>query len=604
MTFVVLLALCLLTLPAQAALYSGGGTAEDPFIIDTAAKMNDIGNNPGDWDKHFKLTADIDLGFYTGEMFNIIGFFCGYGDPNNRPFTGVFDGNGHTISNFTYSTSERQIGIFGYVEGAEFKNVGLINPDVDAGTTGWRIGALVGDMKGGTVTGCYVEGGSISGDWQVGGLIGLNNYGELTMSDCYATCSVCGTESVGGLISGCYWGTVTNCYATGKVFSSRGGGLIGTSYAGSHGTTTISRCYATGNVVGNGGGLVEENLGLIYDSYATGRVTGSGGGLVASNSGTVENSFWDKETSGKTTSAAGTGKTTAQMKDASTFLNAGWDFVGETANGTDDIWAICSCGGCYPRLVENMEIPSLLGDSVVPEGVDINDLAFFVAHWLESDCAGQYWTSGPCGADLNGNGTVDLEDYAVTAANWLVGLPVSGPPGMFYNFTLDTDPGWTVEGEWAFGQPAGLGGSLYGNPDPSSGYTGTNVYGVDLYGDYDPIQATGPFYLTTGPLDCSGYDIITLKFARWLNSDEYIHVRNNIKVSANGSSWHTVWSHSGAPITDSTWQLKEYDITYPASRQETIYIRWGYQIYDPHVPPEPILPYSGWNIDDIQLWGN
>jgi parallel beta-helix repeat protein len=79
------------------------------------------------------------------------------------------------------------------------------------------------------------------------------------------------------------------------------------------------------------------------------------GGLVGSDTiggdtGTTTNSFWDKQTSGRTTSAGGTGKTTAAMMTESTFTSAGWDFEGETANGTDDIWTICSFGGNYPRL--------------------------------------------------------------------------------------------------------------------------------------------------------------------------------------------------------------------------------------------------------------
>ena len=38
--------MCFLAIPVQGGLYSGGGTEADPYIIDTAAKMNDIGNNP------------------------------------------------------------------------------------------------------------------------------------------------------------------------------------------------------------------------------------------------------------------------------------------------------------------------------------------------------------------------------------------------------------------------------------------------------------------------------------------------------------------------------------------------------------------------------
>jgi hypothetical protein len=73
------------------------------------------------------------------------------------------------------------------------------------------------------------------------------------------------------------------------------------------------------------------------------------GGLVAWNSGGVTNSFWDMQTSGQAVSAGGTGKTTAEMQTAKTFLDAGWDFVAETANGTEDVWWINE-GKDYPRL--------------------------------------------------------------------------------------------------------------------------------------------------------------------------------------------------------------------------------------------------------------
>ena len=79
----------------------GGGTGEpnDPYLIYTADQMNAIGADSNDWDKHFKLTADIYLGGYTGTSFNIIG-------PNlTTPFTGVFDGNDHTVSNFIYNST-------------------------------------------------------------------------------------------------------------------------------------------------------------------------------------------------------------------------------------------------------------------------------------------------------------------------------------------------------------------------------------------------------------------------------------------------------------------------------------------------------------------
>jgi len=63
---------CLLALPAQAQYSGGSGTADDPYQIATAADLIALGETPDDYDKHFILTADIDL------------------DPN-RPGRKVFD---------------------------------------------------------------------------------------------------------------------------------------------------------------------------------------------------------------------------------------------------------------------------------------------------------------------------------------------------------------------------------------------------------------------------------------------------------------------------------------------------------------------------------
>ena len=51
------------------------------------------------------------------------------------------------------------------------------------------------------------------------------------------------------------------------------------------------------------------------------------GGLVGASTGPVTNSFWDIETSGRATSAGGTGKTTVEMKSIATFSGVGWDIV-------------------------------------------------------------------------------------------------------------------------------------------------------------------------------------------------------------------------------------------------------------------------------------
>ena len=292
-TIPLLITICLVSFPAQAQYGGGTGETNDPCLIYTAEQMNAIGADANDWDKHFKLMADIDLAAYTGTSFNIIGYWRDRDD--KKPFTGVFDGNGHTISNFSYaSTDVNSIALFSYVrdENALIKDLGLINPNVDAGT-GSGVGSLVDYLDEGTVTGCYAQGGSVggAGDWGVGGLVGALYYGTIINS--YSTVSVAGDSRVGGLV-GSKWG----------------GG-------------TITNCYSTGSVSGNDsvGGLV-----------------GSGGQGVLHN---VLHSVWDMETSGLTVSDGGVGLTTAEMMDPY--------MLGLNGFANDPNW-ILDAGRDYPRL--------------------------------------------------------------------------------------------------------------------------------------------------------------------------------------------------------------------------------------------------------------
>jgi hypothetical protein len=303
---------------------------------------------------------------------------------------------------------DENVGLFGYVNGpeAQIKNLGLINPNIyPAASCTERVayvGAIAGMLGQGSISNCYVEGGRVSADESVGGLVGSNAKGTIT--DCYATCDVTWAEgrslrpieepfgntgySFGGLAGG-NSGWIYNCYATGRIQANLNvGGLIGyhnrnyrlvyfdrlisKSYAtgdvfgnervgGLVGSTRtdIDCCYATGSVTGNNevGGLVGlvMDSGIIRDCYSTGNVMGNTivGGLIGWNFifdyDNIINSFWDKDTSGQQTSSGGTGLSTGQMQTADTFLEAGWDFVDETENGTEDIWRILE-GQDYPRL--------------------------------------------------------------------------------------------------------------------------------------------------------------------------------------------------------------------------------------------------------------
>jgi hypothetical protein len=171
-----------------------------------------------------------------------------------------------------------------------------------------------------------------------------------------------------------------------------------------------------------------------------------------------------------------------------------------------------------------------------------------------------------------------------------------GVPAPVYTFDMNTDPGWAMNGQWEFGQPTGGGGSQHGNPDPNAGATGSNVCGVNLNGDYSTTPG-GPYHLTTNALDCSNLIQTSLHFERWLNTDYQPYVYATIEISTNGTSWDTIWQNGGSEITDSTWNEHVYDISSYADGQETVYIRWGYQV------GSNAWAYSGWNVDDVVIWG-
>ena len=235
------------------------------------------------------------------------------------------------------------------------------------------------------VDSCYST-ATVSGDRDVGGLVGGVGSpicksgggrcrGEIHIKNCSSAGMVSGNENVGGLVGrNSYGGIITNCYSTTMVTGdSQVGGLVGQNF-GSIGTS-----YSTGTVSGSTyvGGLVGWNPmnGLVIDCYSVGKVEGNEhvGGLVGCDyhdlaPGTTTDGFWDMETSGQTSSKGGTGKTTVEMQTASTFLEAGWDFV--------NVWGIGE-NQTYPYLRKYSA-----ADINQDESVDFGDLATLAENWL------------------------------------------------------------------------------------------------------------------------------------------------------------------------------------------------------------------------------
>ncbi|HOC41783.1 MAG TPA: C25 family cysteine peptidase [Thermoanaerobaculales bacterium] len=204
-----------------------------------------------------------------------------------------------------------------------------------------------------------------------------------------------------------------------------------------------------------------------------------------------------------------------------------------------------------------------------------------------------YYFVGVESADALGNVGVDTNGgsyYGIETMGWQV----------FLSEPFDADPGWTIDNGgnshgWAFGQPTG-GGGQYGEPDPTSGHTGTNVYGVNLVGDYDPNLTADQLKLTTPSLDLSEATSVMLRYWRWLGveSPSYDHAR--VQVSVDGGAFVTVWENTDT-IDGGSWVEEVVDVTAQAAGHADVRIRWTMG------PTDSSWQFAGWNLDDVVIEG-
>lgn len=205
-----------------------------------------------------KLMADIELPQYGISI----------GRYPNRPFKGVFDGNGKRLYNLSLDEpNSHYVGVFGYTQDAYILNLRIDNPTINGRN---YCGGLVGYAENTEIENCCVTGGVLHTLNYSGGLVGYYDGGTSVISGCYSTCDVNGSNYVGGFIGSCNGGTIRNNYVAGGVFG-------------------------MGNAVG--GIIGEANEVLMYYSYFNTEITGQ-------NTAIGENNLKDGE-----------GVTTAQMRN-------------------------------------------------------------------------------------------------------------------------------------------------------------------------------------------------------------------------------------------------------------------------------------------------
>ena len=257
--------------------------------------------------KTFYLDNDIDL---SGREWISIGTGKGGSDPDYS-FCGVFDGQGHVISNL-YSHESYIEGadeshnllrnaLFGSVYNGEVKNLGVENADIwidpsDDSAAGK--GILVDWMGKSQITNCWTSGSIYSGteiEKNIGGIVGVTEQG-CTISGCYSTATLTGNftnsegyyppdalppDTIGGIVGARFDGslTVTDCWFGGKIIVNSTlaavGGIVG--YTDTElGSATIKNCMVATTDIG-----VDNDGNTCWVAYALG--------------GTVENCYWPND---------------------------------------------------------------------------------------------------------------------------------------------------------------------------------------------------------------------------------------------------------------------------------------------------------------------
>ena len=236
--------------------------SETTIYITTAQQFKRLADevNAGDSksDKTYLLANDIDLSGYPD--WTPIGRF----DPPDDmlPFSGVFDGQGYSITGLKISGNEDARGLFGYTYSGAIRNVVIRNPEIEGKD---QVGALVGYQAYSNqgIKNCAVIGGKIQGRSHVGGLVGYME--ESPIQNCYSTCEVVAMDFYAGGIVGDHRvvASIRNCYATGNISGTYSGGIVGVAQ-------DVKRCVALGQTVtGKSSNRVTDSV-RISDVYAWG----------------------------------------------------------------------------------------------------------------------------------------------------------------------------------------------------------------------------------------------------------------------------------------------------------------------------------------------
>ena len=415
---------------------TGNGTETDPYQIGTAEGLKWFRDKVNDAKTKEEtkicavLTADIDL---NNEPWTPIGI----GEDTRTedlPYSGTFDGNGHTISGLNVNYGDKNGGLFCYVKSATIKNLTVAGSVTYSSGDGIAYGGIVGCADSSTIENCTNR-CTVTGNWDAGGIVGRSvdsdiigcaNFGNI--SSPFRSGGICGIVT-GQVDAYGIDATIRDCYNVGMVSGKYAGGITGQSDSGNI-DILIANCY---------------NVGSLHGNDATGEIIGDLSGPICT---TIDNCYYlptgnPASTSDRVNVKRTDSKTAAEFADGTVvlaLLKAGerdknadpWadeckylDAAGKTLpvfngqgythnhqsdkwehNDTEH-WQVCTCGAVFNKAAHSggkatckaQAVCEICGDSYgSPDQNNHTDLKHIDAKAATAAAEGNiaYWYCGGC----------------------------------------------------------------------------------------------------------------------------------------------------------------------------------------------------------------
>ena len=254
-------------------------------------------------DNNSYKSGTVDSTLISGSGFSPIG--CS----NYIYFEGIFDGQGYEINNYYINSKNSTLGLFGYIQNAEIKNLGVKgNIICNYEYNGSAIAGLVGYAKSSTIDNCYNK-GKISNDrGTAAGIVGNSYYSNIT--NCYNIGKISATENSAGIVASSVNGSITNCYNSAEInvlneynYGSSNynyyriyvGGIIGLLNS-----TKITNSYNTGKIVGNNSSYNNDSVNHISYTYVGG-IAGGENPYSSNSNALIKNCYNTGELRGNNT---------------------------------------------------------------------------------------------------------------------------------------------------------------------------------------------------------------------------------------------------------------------------------------------------------------